>query len=399
MNSASDVGSGIAPGSPAFRQMQLALLCIGIATFAQLYSPQGLLPLIATDEGVSADAASLMISAATLGLAVGVIPWSYVGDAVGRRPAMLVAITLACVFAVLALVMPSFPLILVMRFFEGAMLGGVPALAVAYLSEEIRPGVSAVAAGTYVAGTTIGGLTGRIVAAPLGEWLGWQIGMLAVLAIAVAAVAVFLVTAPPARNFTPRRATVREAVGRLVGNLRSPALIVIYLQAMLTMGGFVAMYNYLGFHLSAPPYALPLWLTGLIFLAYLAGTVSSPRAGVLASRLGRKPVLIGGNLLMAGGVALTLVPSLWVIVPGVVVLTAGFFASHAVAAGWAGSSAVAGRAQSTSLYNLGYYGGSSVFGFLGGTFLAAGGWAGTVGMVLGLTAVATVLVAAVLPRN
>lgn len=391
--------SGIAPGTPESRRLHLALLAIGIATFAQLYSPQGLLPLIAAEQKISPDSAALMISAATLGLACGVIPWSYIGDAVGRRPAMLAAIGLACGCAVLAVMMPTFGATLALRFLEGAMLGGVPALAVAYLSEEVRPGAAAIAAGTYISGTTIGGLSGRLIAAPIGEQFGWRAGMLAVTALAVLCVLVFLLAAPRARNFVPRRTGVAEAVGQLLGNLRSPTLWVLYLQAFLTMGGFVAMYNFLGFHLSAPPYGLPLWLTGLIFLAYLAGTVSSPRAGVLASRHGRRPVLLGGNLLMMAGVALTLAGNVWVIVGGMVLLTAGFFAAHAVAAGWAAGAAVAGRAQSTSLYNLGYYAGSSLFGYLGGTFLAIAGWGGTVGMVLAVTVVATVLVVAVLPRD
>lgn len=389
----------MAPARPAPRRLHIALFFVGIATFAQLYSPQGLLPLIAADQGVTADRAALMISAATLGLALGVIPWSYIGDATGRRPAMLVAISLACVCSVLAALMPGFPLILAMRFVEGAMLGGVPALAVAYLSEEVGSRGAAVAAGTYISGTSIGGLTGRIIAAPVGEQFGWQMGMLTVTAIAVVCVLTFAVTAPPARNFTPGRSGFATAAGQLFGNLRSPTLWVIYLQAFLTMGGFVAMYNFLGFRLAEPPFLLPLWLTSFIFLAYLAGTLSSPRAGVLASRLGRRPVLIGGNLLMMAGVALTLVSNIWVIILGMVLLTAGFFAAHAVAAGWAGTSAVAGRSQSTSLYNLGYYAGSSVFGFLGGTFLALAGWVGTAGMVLVLTGVATALVVAVLPRD
>lgn len=392
-------GPGIPSGQPALRRLHIALFFVGIATFAQLYSPQGLLPLIAADQGVTADRAALMISAATLGLALGVIPWSYIGDATGRRPAMLAAISLACVFSVLAVVMPSFPLILAMRFVEGAMLGGVPALAVAYLSEEVGARGAAVAAGTYISGTSIGGLTGRIIAAPLGEQFSWRVGILAVTAIAVVCVLTFSLTAPPARNFTPGRSGFAAAAGQLFGNLRSPTLWVIYLQAFLTMGGFVAMYNFLGFRLAEPPFLLPLWVTSFIFLAYLAGTLSSPRAGVLASRLGRRPVLIGGNVLMMAGVALTLVSNIWVIILGMVVLTAGFFAAHAVAAGWAGTSAVAGRSQSTSLYNLGYYAGSSVFGFLGGTFLALAGWAGTAGMVLALTGVATALVVAVLPRD
>ena len=392
-------GTGIAPGTPESRRLHLALLAIGIATFAQLYSPQGLLPLIAQEQQVSPDSAALMISAATLGLACGVIPWSYIGDAVGRRPAMLAAIGLACGCAVLAVTMPTFGTTLALRFLEGAMLGGVPALAVAYLSEEVRPGAAAVAAGTYISGTTLGGLSGRLIAAPIGEQFGWRTGMLVVTGLATLCVLVFLLTAPRARNFVPRRTSVTEAVGQLLGNLRSPTLWILYLQAFLTMGGFVAMYNFLGFHLSAEPFDLPLWLTGLILLAYLAGTVSSPRAGVLASRLGRKPVLLGGNLLMMAGVALTLVGNVWVIIGGTVLLTAGFFAAHAVAAGWAAGAAVAGRAQSTSLYNLGYYAGSSLFGYLGGTFLAMAGWGGTVGMVLAVTAVSTVLVVTVMPRD
>lgn len=100
--------------------MHVALFLIGIATFAQFYSPGCLLPLIAADQGVTADGVALTISAATHGLALGVILWSDIGDATGRRPAMLIAISLASVFLVLSVVMPTFPLMLVMRYATSA---------------------------------------------------------------------------------------------------------------------------------------------------------------------------------------------------------------------------------------------------------------------------------------
>lgn len=77
MVSSDDVESQrLQAGTPPYRRLLTALFFIGVATFAQLYSPQGLLPLISTEQQVSPDGAALMISAATLGVALGVIPWS-----------------------------------------------------------------------------------------------------------------------------------------------------------------------------------------------------------------------------------------------------------------------------------------------------------------------------------
>jgi len=82
---------------------------------------------------------------------------------------------------------------------------------------------------------------------------------------------------------------------------------------------------------------------------------------------------------------------LLVVLIGLLVATAGFFAGHAVASGWTGAEAVVGRAQASSLYNLFYYAGSSLFGWLGGVFLVSWGWAGTAGMIAGLALLAGVL--------
>jgi len=387
------------PGTGGYRRLQLALFLAGVATFAQLYSPQGMLPLVSADLGVSAQDAALTVSLATLGLALSVIPWSYAGDRFGRKRAMGWAIIGACTFSAAAVAVPAFEGVLVLRLLEGAALGGVPALAIAYLNEEVHRASAAVAAGVYISGTTVGGLTGRIVAAPVGDLLHWRLGMLAVTALAPACAAGFLALAPAARRFTPHRASFREALAALTGNLRSPALLATYAQGMLLMGGFVAMYNYLGYHLAEEPFALPVAVVSLVFLAYLAGTWTSPLAGRLAARHGRRAVLLSATVVMVAGVLLTLVPSLWAVLPATVLFTGAFFAAHSVASGWAGAAATAGRAQSASLYNLGYYAGSSVFGWLGGVFLTTLGWPGTVLMTVALALAALVTAALLLPRG
>lgn len=379
---------GHAPRTAGFRRLMAGLFFAGVATFAQLYSPQGLLPLISADLDVTADQAALLISASTIGLALAVIPWSFVGDRLGRKPAMTISIIAACVFGVGATLAPSFGLILAFRVLEGVALGGVPALAMAYLNEEVHPAATGESAGTFIAGTVIGGLIGRIVAAPLGEWYHWRIGMAAVLLLAVASAICFLLLTPTARKFQPMTTSLRNAITSITTNLRSPVLIVLYLQGMLLMGGFVAVYNFLGFHLLDEPFNLPVSIVSLVFVAYLMGTVTSPWAGRMASKYRPSQVLMVMTTTMIIAVLLTLIPNIWVLLLGVLIFTGAFFGAHAIASGWAGAAAEDGRAQSTSLYNLCYYTGSSIFGWLGGIFLTQYGWTGTVVMTAGLAALA-----------
>jgi len=357
------------------------------------------LPLLAADLRVDAARASLGVSAATLGLAAAVLPWSVVSDRWGRRRTMVAAVAAATVLGLVMPPAPGFEAVVALRFVEGAALGGVPAVAMAYLAEEVGRRHAAVAAGTYVAGTSLGGLAGRIVAAPVGDAFGWRTGTITVSVLAALAAVAFVLVAPRQRGFVPQ--TVRLTgpgglLGRLRANLADPGLVVLYLQGFLLMGGFVAVYNYLGFHLGAEPFGVSQTVVSLLFLAYLSGTWSSGTAGRLAAARGRRTVLVASGLVMLAGLLVTLVPSLPVVVGGLLLFTGGFFAAHAVASGWVPVRSRTGRAQASSLYTLFYYGGSSVLGWAGGLCYTVAGWTGAVGFVAGLVAVAVLLVLAVL---
>ncbi|MDV8021239.1 MFS transporter [Rhodococcus sp. IEGM 1330] len=376
-------------GSREYRRLVLALLFAGVATFAQLYSVQGILPLIAADLDITPSQSSLAVGLATVGVAVSVIPWSVAADRIGRVRAMTASILTATTLGLLVPLAPSLDVLLVVRFFEGAALGGLPAIAIAYLSEEVHRNHTALAAATYVSGTTLGGLLGRIVAGPVAEYTNWRIGTLTVSLIAALAAALFVWLAPRPRT-TLVHSQIRDLPGRLRVNLREPGMAALYGQGFLLMGGFVAIYNYLGFRLEAVPFGLPQSLISLIFVAYLSGTVSSRVAGTLATKHGRSVVLAGSTATMIAGVALTMASNLVVILTGLVILTMGFFAAHAIASGWTGQRAVHGRAQATSLYNLFYYGGSSIVGWIGGVVFQSLGWDALALFVIGLALIAGV---------
>ncbi|WP_225310290.1 MFS transporter [Microbacterium testaceum] len=392
--------AGHLPGSREYRRLLVGLFFGGVATFAQLYATQAVLPAIAADVAAGPAGAALTVSASTLGLAVAVIPWSIVADRIGRVPAMAIGLVAATVLGATTPFAEDLGILLTLRLLEGAALGAVPAVALAYLSEEISPRFVAAAAGSYIAGTTVGGLSGRVASGWVAELAGWRWGVASVVLLCVVAAVVFLTLVPAARGFVPRRLrsvrgpTVRRRLGI---NLRSPVQVALYAQAFLLMGAFVAVYNYLGFHVADPPFSLPSAVVTVLFLAYLAGTVSSPRAGALAVRYGRLPVLLASTAVMGVGAAAMLVPSVVAVIAGLIAFTAGFFGAHAVASGWTPVAAdPEARAQASSLYYLGYYGGSSLFGWLLGLVFASVGWNAFVAAVVAMCALAFVVAAVAL---
>jgi YNFM family putative membrane transporter len=96
-------------------------------------------------------------------------------------------------------------------------------------------------------------------------------------------------------------------------------------------------------------------------------------------------------VLLAGVVALR--PDvLVVVVAGLVVLTVGFFAVHALASSWVGARSATLGVQGSAVYLCCYYLGSSVGGSLGGIAFGAGGWPATTWYV-GALAVAVLVIA------
>jgi YNFM family putative membrane transporter len=182
--------------------------------------------------------------------------------------------------------------------------------------------------------------------------------------------------------------------------LRDPALLALYGIAATAVGAFVAVYNGAVFRLSGAPYGLSAGAAGLVFTVYLLGSAGSATAGWLADRYGRRTVVPVGCLVTLAGVAITLAAPLPLIVAGLAVMTAGFFAVHGVAGGWVAVRAHAGgggTGQAASLYLFSFYLGSSVFGGLAGAAWTHGGWSG-VALEAGVLFLIT-LVLAVLLRS
>lgn len=389
---------GVLRGTPAYRRISFALFLAGFSTFSLLYCVQPLLPEFAAEFHIGPAASSLALSLTTGCLALAIFCAGALSEGAGRRGLMFVSMMLGAVLNLIAAFAPSWSMLLVARALEGLVLGGVPAVAMAYLAEEIDHRSLGFAMGLYVGGTAFGGMIGRVGMSLLTDLYSWRTAMAAIGAIDLLAALGFLLLLPPSRRFVRKRGVdLNHHLAAWRGHLVHRGLPLLFLSAFLVMGVFVAIYNYTGFRLVAAPYTLSQTQIGLIFSAYLFGMVASPAAGGLADRFGRAPVLIAGILTAASGVALTLAAPLPVIIGGVILLTIGFFMTHSVASAWVGRMGSAARGHASSLYLLAYYLGSSVLGSVSGWFWEHGGWPAIVGFSLVLLAL-TLVVALYLRR-
>ncbi len=389
----------IALATPAYRRLTLAMLFAGFSTFSLLYSVQPLLPLFAAQFGLTAEGASLAVSLATGPLAIGILFAGFVSDRVGRRPLMIAAMFAAGALTLAAAVVPGWSGLLVLRFMTGVALAGVPAVAMAYVAEEVDAGSVGAAMGLYIAGSALGGMAGRLVVSVVADLEGWRWALAAVGVAGLAMAEAFRRLAPLSRNFTP-------SVGRPGALLRSAgslftdrAMPLLYLEAFLMMGVFVTIYNYAGFRLMSPPYGLSQAAVGGVFLLYVLGSVSSAKFGTLAGRLGRRKVFWIPVVLLIAGVALTAMTPLALVIAGIAVVTIGFFGAHSIASAWVGRRAQGSRGQAAAFYLFFYYMGSSVLGSAGGFAWTHAGWPGVTAfcLLLGVAALVIGLVLRTVP--
>ncbi|USU16536.1 MFS transporter [Paraburkholderia fungorum] len=369
-------------GTRAYWRASIALLFAGYATFSLLYCVQPLLPAFSSAFGVTPAQSSLSLSLTTAALALAIFVAGFVSEGWSRHKLMTASLTLSALLTIAVSIAPHWHQLLVLRALEGLALGGVPAVAMAYLAEEVHPDGLGLAMGLYVGGTAIGGMAGRVITGVVADLFSWRVAIGTIGVLGILSMLAFRALLPPSRHFVPRRglgfAHHRTA---LLKQFTRPGLPLLFLLGFVLMGSFVTLYNYIGYRLLAPPYLLSQTEIGAIFVVYLTGVVASPWSGRMADMFGRARVLTASLLLMALGLALTMLHPITAIAIGIACVTFGFFAGHSVASGWVGRLAKEAKGQAAALYLLAYYLGSSVVGSYGGHVWAGFGWNGVAGLV------------------
>ncbi|MGV0335010.1 MFS transporter [Corynebacterium kroppenstedtii] len=380
---------GYTPQSPMYRKVILAMVGAGLASFNALYCTQALLPVLSEDLHVTPATASLTVSATTEMLGLSIIPASIISECFGRNRVIMLSALSATLLGLLPL-STSVGMLIILRGLQGIAVAGVPATAMAYLSEEIHPKYVPQVMGLYVAGTSVGGLSGRVIPSGVLEFASWRWALAATVAVAIIFAFITSWALPDQQRFQPKRLTFRSEFSAIAQHMKNPRLSALFTLAFLFMGAFVSLYDYVGYRLTGH-FGLNEGVAGAIFFLYLSGTWSATQAGTMVHKFGRARVLVGSIVGMMIGMAVLFSPELISSILGILLFTACFFAAHSVASGWVGVVATSNRAEASSMYLFCYYMGSSIVGWLSGHVLHSWEWGGLVVWLLAGLAIATVI--------
>ena len=276
--------------------------CLGSFTvFINLYVAQPLLPAIRESFEVSTLAAGSAMSVSMLTLALSLLFYGPLSDAIGRAAIMRVTLVLASVCTLVMAFAPNFASLIALRALQGFLLGGLPAVAIAWMGDEFDKPALLLAVGLYISGNTLGGIGGRVIGGAVAEHWNWHASFMAIACLSLVCTSIFWRALPPARQFRPSPLRVGRAVRDMGGHLRDPRLIAAYLIGGFNFFIFINQYSYVTFRLSEAPFSLTSQWLGLIFLTYLGGTLGSALSGRVAQRLSQ-PVcmMLGITTLMLG---------------------------------------------------------------------------------------------------
>lgn len=352
--------------------MVLAVSC-GLAA-ANLYYAQPLLDTMARDFGTTSAAASLLVTVAQIGYALGLAFVVPLGDLLRRRvlvPAVLVLTAAGLCASALA---PSIGVLIALALIIG--LGSVAAqvlvpLAASLASDERRGRV----VGSVMTGLLLGILLARTVSGLVAGAVGWR----AVYWLAtgmILGVAGLLAAVLPAEH-RPRSMGYRALLASTVGLLRAlPLLRRRMLIGAAGFGAFSVFWTTAAFLLAGPPFHYGETVIGLFGLVGAAGALSANMAGraIDRGRTSLVTVVLAASVILAFVILALGRHSLVGIIVGTVVLDIGVQGLQISNQAVVYSLAPHARSRVNANYMVAYFVGGAICSAVAGTVYASGGW-------------------------
>jgi predicted MFS family arabinose efflux permease len=316
-------------GLPAATRWALAIACA--VSVSNLYYLQPLLAQVASDFHVSEGQAGLAATLSQIGYALGILTIVPLGDIRERRGLALTTLGATTLLALAMAVAPSFGLLCVASLGLG-IATCTPQLLVPFAATLARPEERGRTVGFVMSGLLLGILLARTASGFIGAHFGWR-------AVYLIAAVLMVGLAVMVRALLPESRSANDSVsyGRLLRSLsglirEEPVLRESAIYGACLFGSFSVFWTTLSFHLAGPPFDMGPKnagsIAGLFGLVGAAGALAAPIAGRMADSGGPRRTILIGILATLVSFAIMLMPSIAILVVGVLLMDVGVQATQ-----------------------------------------------------------------------
>lgn len=184
----------------------------------------------------------------------------------------------------------------------------------------------------------------------------------------------------------------------LTEHLRSEALRAAFAIGFLILFAFIGTFTYVNFVLVRPPIAIGMMAIGLVYFVFLPSIFTTPLAGRAVRHWGTRPTLWAALSVAGAGLPLLILPNLFPILLGLVLVGVGTFFAQAATTGFVGQAARSDRGSASGMYLASYFFGGLVGTAVLGQLFDRFGWTACVtGIAVALSAGAILTANLVVP--
>jgi len=287
----------------------LALSVFLIGTVEYIIS--GILPLVATDLGITTSAAGTLVTAFALAAAVGSPILIAATIRVDRKKMLIVTLGIFVLSSILVYMSHSIEVMLLTRMIQGLSGGAATVIAMAVATRLVDERNRGRAIGTILMGLSSSLVLGVPVGTFLSEAIGWRnlfiiVGLLA----AIPMVAVYM-RVPP---ISEERAVT---FGMQLSILKNKRIVMAIFITLFYIGGYSALFTYISPFLQSNFALSAAWLSIILLLAGVCSFVGSKVGGIVADRRGPQFTIYAGLSFQAGTLLLLSWSnsSLYVVIP------------------------------------------------------------------------------------
>lgn len=294
--SATGTSNVVVDGSRITLKHWLAVASIAVVSFMMVtteYLPVGIIPGMAADLGVTHGTAGLAVTIPALVAAFGALLVSVLAGKFDRR-AILAGLTVMLVAAnVIAVLAPSFTVLLAGRILVGIALGGFWTIGIA-VGPRLMPEPTGTRGTTIIfSGISLGTIAGVPAGTLVGDLLGWRAAFGAAGAVSIVALAGLAILVPPLP--ASHRTRWRDLPALLsVAQARLGLLL-----AALTFGGVFFAYPYIAPFLGIVSRMDPAGINLMLLLFGAAGFFGNMIGGWMAGRSNRLAMCVTSITLAA----------------------------------------------------------------------------------------------------